>query len=46
MEHGTYGQLGTMEPNQSPHLWTTIATGKPPAEHGIIGFVKEDGEAA
>jgi predicted AlkP superfamily phosphohydrolase/phosphomutase/tetratricopeptide (TPR) repeat protein len=36
---GAYGTLRSSEPMLSPILWTTIATGKPPAEHGIGGFV-------
>jgi len=40
MERGTFGQLSTMMPNKSPRLWTTIATGKPPSEHGILDFLK------
>ncbi len=41
MERGTFGELKTLVPTKSPRLWTTIATGKPPAEHGILDFVKE-----
>jgi len=41
VERGTAGRLATMMPNKSPRLWTTIATGKPPAEHGILDFLKE-----
>ena len=41
MQRGTFGQLTTMMPNKSPRLWTTIATGKPPSEHGILDFIKE-----
>jgi hypothetical protein len=46
MERGTYGLLATMMPNQSPRLWTTMATGKAPEDHGILGFVKEDADGA
>ncbi len=38
MERGSFGELRTMIPTLSPILWTTIATGKPPEEHGILGF--------
>lgn len=38
MERGSFGALRTMIPTLSPILWTTIATGKPPEEHGILGF--------
>jgi predicted AlkP superfamily phosphohydrolase/phosphomutase/Flp pilus assembly protein TadD len=36
---GAYGRLPSSRPMLSPILWTTIATGKPPAEHGIGHFV-------
>jgi Flp pilus assembly protein TadD len=35
---GAYGFLNSEEPRLSPILWTTIATGKYPADHGITGF--------
>src|SRR4029453_12336704 len=35
---GAYGRLLSSRPMLSPILWTTIATGKPPAEHGIGHF--------
>ena len=35
---GAYGRLAS-EPMLSPILWTTIATGKSPAEHRITHFV-------
>src|SRR6185369_2624188 len=31
--------LESMNPTISPAIWTTIATGRPPAEHGITGFL-------
>jgi hypothetical protein len=40
MQRGAYGLLETSQPTFSPVLWTTIATGKQPPEHGIGGFVK------
>jgi hypothetical protein len=40
MERGTYGTLTTLKPTLSPRLWTTLATGKFPRKHGILGFVK------
>lgn len=40
MQRGTYGLLATSVPTFSPLLWTTIATGKGPEQHGIGGFVK------
>jgi len=39
MARGTYGYLETMEPTFSPVIWTTMATGKTPDQHGIKGFV-------
>jgi len=35
---GSRGVLHSMEPMFSPLLWTTIASGRPPDEHGIKGF--------
>lgn len=42
MERGTYGLFGTMHPTWSPRIWTTIATGKKPEQHGILDFVHYD----
>jgi hypothetical protein len=39
MQRGTYGYLETIEPTFSPVIWTTMATGKMPKDHGIEGFV-------
>jgi len=39
MAAGTYGYLESMEPTYSPVVWTSIATGKTPAKHGIEHFV-------
>lgn len=39
MEEGTWGPLATLNPTLSPVVWTTLATGKPPAEHGIHHFL-------
>jgi predicted AlkP superfamily phosphohydrolase/phosphomutase/Flp pilus assembly protein TadD len=38
-KQGAYGKLESSKPMLSPILWTTIATGKPPADHGIGHFV-------
>jgi hypothetical protein len=35
---GTRATLTSMEPMFSPLLWTTMASGRPPGEHGIRGF--------
>ncbi len=39
---GAYGRLKTFKPTLSPILWTTIATGKTPDQHGIGHFVARD----
>jgi predicted AlkP superfamily phosphohydrolase/phosphomutase len=38
MKTGSYGLLESIYPMFSPIVWTTIATGKPPMEHGVRGF--------
>jgi len=40
IERGATGDLATLEPMLSPMLWNTIATGKTPDAHGILGFVE------
>lgn len=47
MEEGVHGSLMAYEPILSPLIWTTIATGRPPDEHGILSFAaaNADGEA-
>jgi predicted AlkP superfamily phosphohydrolase/phosphomutase len=43
-DRGVYGKLRSLEPPQkSPAIWTTIATGKSPEEHGIRAFVDQVG---
>jgi len=43
-DSGVWGDLRSLEPLQkSPAIWTTIATGKPPEEHGIRSFVDMKG---
>ena len=37
---GVYGNMSTMNPPYSPMLWTSVATGKMPDKHGILGFVE------
>jgi predicted AlkP superfamily phosphohydrolase/phosphomutase/tetratricopeptide (TPR) repeat protein len=37
---GVHGDLRTLEPSLSPMLWTTIATGRHAAEHGVHGFTE------
>lgn len=36
---GSHGRLRTLIPAQSPRIWNSIATGKRPKKHGILGFV-------
>jgi predicted Zn-dependent protease len=38
VERGASGNLATLSPVLSPMLWTSIATGKRPHQHGIFGF--------
>ena len=40
MRSGVYANLLTVQPTQSPLIWTTVATGMRPDQHGIRGFVK------
>ena len=41
MAEGTYGDLESFEPSISPAIWTTVATGVPPSEHGILHFYNQ-----
>lgn len=38
IERGCMGQISTIHPVYSPMLWTSIATGKRPHKHGVLGF--------
>jgi len=38
VESGASGHIATLHPPLSPMLWTSIATGKRPFKHGILGF--------
>ena len=42
VETGTSGNLTTLEPQLSPMLWTSIATGKMADHHGVPGFTEVD----
>jgi predicted AlkP superfamily phosphohydrolase/phosphomutase len=42
MKHGVYGYLATLQPTYSPVIWTSVATGKSPGDHGIRHFVFDD----
>lgn len=45
IERGVRAPLATLEPTVSPAIWTTIATGKLPTEHGILGFEGVPGQS-
>lgn len=40
LEQGVSGNLTTLEPQLSPMLWTSIATGKHAYHHGVPGFTE------
>lgn len=42
MARGAYGLLQTFRPTISPTIWTSVATGKRPSKHGILGFAYQD----
>jgi predicted AlkP superfamily phosphohydrolase/phosphomutase/tetratricopeptide (TPR) repeat protein len=42
IDHGVIGNLATLNPILSPMLWNSIATGKRPDKHGILGFMEPD----
>lgn len=42
VEGGVSGNLATLEPQLSPMLWTSIATGKMAYHHGVAGFTEVD----
>lgn len=41
MHEGAWGEIRSLEILESPVIWTSIATGKLPEKHGIMGFVKQ-----
>ncbi|MEE9292341.1 MAG: alkaline phosphatase family protein, partial [Acidobacteriota bacterium] len=43
-KRGAWGNMKSMKPMLSPLLWTTVATGKTPSEHGIIDFLMKDAQ--
>ena len=47
VERGVMADLATLRPQFSPMLWTSIATGKRPFKHGVLGFTEPtpDGRA-
>jgi predicted AlkP superfamily phosphohydrolase/phosphomutase/tetratricopeptide (TPR) repeat protein len=42
INHGVMGNIATLRPILSPMLWNSIATGKRPDKHGILGFMEPD----
>jgi len=40
IERGVAGKLETLKPTKSPRIWTSIATGRTPEDHGILDFVR------
>ncbi len=48
INNGVMGNLATLYPSYSPTLWTSIATGKRPFKHRVLGFIEPDpsGEGA
>jgi predicted AlkP superfamily phosphohydrolase/phosphomutase len=45
VREGASGPLRSIEPMLSPLLWTTMATGKYPEDHGILNFTVVDPES-
>ncbi|RJP27272.1 MAG: tetratricopeptide repeat protein [Candidatus Omnitrophota bacterium] len=42
MANGAHGPLESFHPMLSPLIWNTIGTGRPPNEHGVLGFSARD----
>ncbi len=40
--HGCWARLRTIAPVLSPVVWTSIGTGREPADHGILDFIVKD----
>ncbi|GEQ86943.1 hypothetical protein ULMS_24510 [Patiriisocius marinistellae] len=40
IQNGVYGNMSTMDPPYSPMLWSSVATGKTPDKHGVLGFIE------
>ena len=40
IKNGVYGNMSTMNPPYSPMLWSSVATGKTPDKHGVLGFIE------
>ncbi len=41
-KEGRYNRLATINPPQSPVVWSSISTGAAPAGHGIYDFIQRD----
>ncbi|HMC83482.1 MAG TPA: alkaline phosphatase family protein, partial [Candidatus Polarisedimenticolia bacterium] len=41
-EKGAWANLKSMQPILSPLLWTTVATGRRPEDHGVVDFLVRD----
>ncbi|MCG8461194.1 MAG: alkaline phosphatase family protein [Holophagales bacterium] len=41
LREGAYGTLASMVPTLSPTIWTTVATGHSPGDHGILHFYNQ-----
>lgn len=39
IKNGSSARMRSLKPTKSPALWTTMATGKLPAKHGILDFL-------
>jgi predicted AlkP superfamily phosphohydrolase/phosphomutase len=39
LQEGSYGDLLSEDPAYSPVIWTTVATGRPPSDHGITFYL-------
>ncbi len=44
LQAGTWGTMETLVPILSPLIWTSVATGVSPDQHGILDFVERDPE--
>ncbi len=43
---GAWARLRTVMPPLSPVIWTSVATGKQPAKHGIFDFLAQGGDGS
>jgi hypothetical protein len=41
-QHALQAPLDTLVPTLSPRIWSSIATGVPPEDHGVVGFTSLD----